>query len=475
MNLCYLIRININPYFSEMGRKGTEFFTNLFKFGSIKKQCSLCLWYMAYKYYIPGIILVLMGFSSGAQVHDTLRVMHYNLLNYRNTTSYCTEQNNNSDKKDGQLKIILKHVKPDIFTVNEMGANWLNPSKILANALNTDGETAYKQAEFASNGSSSLANMLFFNSAKLGLHSQSAINKDKNGFRLVRSLDLYRLFYKDPIALSKGDTTFILVVVVHLKAGSGSSDKSSRAQQTKALMDYFNENNERINYILCGDLNIRSASESSYQSLTKHSNANIRFYDPVDLPATWNNSSTYSSLHSQSTRTSSNGCASGGGMDDRFDFILCGNEVLMNDYHLQYVDGSYRALGQDSKRFNGSINSPTNTSVSKQVADALLNTSDHLPILMDLRVRTQAVSARLMEPLKWSVPNPVENELNIEAQFQIRSISIHAIDGSKVFESSAENGYEVRYSLPQIKAGMYILTAQSASGSTAQKKIYVLQ
>jgi hypothetical protein len=429
---------------------------------------------MTNKYFLTGILLLMVGTNSFAQVHDTLRIMHYNLLNYRNTTSYCTEQNNNSDQKDANLKIIFKHVQPDIFTVNEMGANWLNPSKILSNAINTDGESNYKQAEFASNGSSSLANMLFYNSAKLELHSQSDITKDKNGFRLVRSLDLYRLYYKDSIAHTKGDTNFLLVIVGHLKAGNTSNDQSSRDLQVNAVMDYLNSNNERINYIFCGDLNIKTSSENSYQILTQHTNSNIRFYDPVDVAGPWTNRSTYASLHSQSTHTSTNGCASGGGMDDRFDFILCGNEVLMNDYNLQYIDGSYAALGQDSKRFNGTINSPTNTAVSSTVANALYNMSDHLPIVMDIRVKTQAVSSRSIAPMKWSVTNPVKGQLSIEAQFEIKTVSINAMDGSLVFQSSEKTGFELQYDLPQTKAGVYALRVSSLAGYTAIKKVFIV-
>lgn len=417
------------------------------------------------------VFLLLTAPVAHAQVFDTLRVMHYNLLNYRNSTSFCTEQNNNSDQKDANLKIIFDYVKPDIFTVNEMGANWTNPSKILSNAINVNGESDYKQAEFASNGSSSLVNMLFFNRRKLALHSQFDITKNKDGFRLVRSIDLYRLYYKDAVALAKGDTNFILVAVAHFKAGSTSSDKSSREKEANALMDYLNDNNERINYLLCGDFNIQTSSEASYQALTNHSNANIRFYDPVDAPGAWNNKSTFANLHTQSTRTSSNGCASGGGMDDRFDFILCGNEVLMNDYWMQYIPNSYKALGQDSRRFNGSINSPSNIAVPSNVADALYNMSDHLPVIMDLNVRTQLVSNPHINTPKWSVVNPVKNVLYVESQQEIDELQIWSLQGHLLYEFEGQKGFSFQLEMPPLSEGMYLLKAKAAGDIQLVKKV----
>lgn len=70
-------------------------------------------------------------------------------------------------------------------------------------------------------------------------------------------------------------------------------------------------------------------------------------------------------------------------MDDRFDFILVGNDVMNGTNKLKYVTNTYTAVGNDGQHFNKSINaSPTNTAVPANVADALYYMSDHLPILM---------------------------------------------------------------------------------------------
>ena len=49
-----------------------------------------------------------------------------------------------------------------------------------------------------------------------------------------------------------------------------------------------------------------------------------------------------------------------------------------------YIDDSYTAFGNDGNHFNDAINSGNNFSVSEQIADALHDASDHLPVYMDV-------------------------------------------------------------------------------------------
>ena len=117
--------------------------------------------------------------------------------------------------------------------------------------------------------------------------------------------------------------------------------------------------------------------------LRANSNTYIQFYDPKDKAGSWNNNSNYADLHTQSTRssTSEGGCFSTGGLDDRFDFILCGKEILDNKRGISYIEDSYKAIGNDAQHFNKKtlllqiINQfPIN------VINALYDMSDHLPV-----------------------------------------------------------------------------------------------
>jgi len=72
-----------------------------------------------------GILLVCISLKLNAQ--DTIRMMQYNLLDYNYYNTYCTASNNLEADKDQDIRQIVQYVKPDIFTMCEMGANTLNP------------------------------------------------------------------------------------------------------------------------------------------------------------------------------------------------------------------------------------------------------------------------------------------------------------------------------------------------------------
>ncbi len=158
------------------------------------------------------VSLIIAAVSVGAFAQeDTVRVMQYNLLNYGNYTSYCNTNNNNVDDKDGYLTTILDYVQPDIFTVNELGVDFVGlenqyAQRILDNTLNINGVTKYQKAEHT--GGSYLVNMLYYNSDKLVLHSQDFISNDANNEGLVREIDFYNLYHNDPNLASHNDTVF---------------------------------------------------------------------------------------------------------------------------------------------------------------------------------------------------------------------------------------------------------------------------
>lgn len=423
------------------------------------------------------IILVLLVFTqfSSAFAQDTIRFMHYNLLNYRNTTTQCTNSTNNPETKEGHLETIVSHVKPDILTVNEMGPNWLNPNKLLVNSLNKNGVSYYDQAEFTNNSFSSLTNMLFFNSEKLGLHSQVALENNLDGQEMVRVIDVYKLFVKNG-ALKAGDTTYLTVFVAHLKAGSGSSDKEQRAEMAAAAMEYLKNNHQSHSYFFAGDFNIQTQSEACYQTLTKNTATTIRFYDPKDAPGSWNNNSLYSNLHTQSTHDgdSRGGCFSTGGMDDRFDFILCGKEVMDGTYGVKYVDGTYTALGQDSRRFNGNMSSPASNIIPSAVQNALYEMSDHLPVLMNVSVKDNSVNVRDFSSNQSKLVVSYVSDQSIEIHFPVGSDieTAELIDNTGKVVASMEMGVLNKWVVSRegLSAGVYFIKAVSSNGRVQTQK-----
>jgi endonuclease/exonuclease/phosphatase family metal-dependent hydrolase len=174
---------------------------------------------------------------------------------------------------------------------------------------------------------------------------------------------------------------------VHFKASSGSSNAQQRLAEATILRQHLNSVSGSY-FIVAGDFNIYSNSastEPAFNMLTGESDNNGgRLFDPIDRIGNWHNNSSFSDVHTQSPRTTSFGGGANGGMDDRFDWLFVSESILNNQSRMVYIDDSYTAFGNDGNHFNDAINSGNNFSVSEQIADALHDASDHLPVYMDV-------------------------------------------------------------------------------------------
>lgn len=341
----------------------------------------------------PLLLLALYGNISLAQNEfEIATLFNYNILNYRNSTSQCNGTTNSSSNKEDGLKVLIKHVDPDIICFQEVGNNPTNIDRLLTNVLNTDGETKYNYTNYAATSFSSLMNATYYNTEVFELYEQDAIERNLDNSELVRLIDVITFYYKDPVLAQTLDTTFLTVFVAHLKAGNTTADRNQRAKATAALMDYINNHPEIENFMLAGDLNVYSGSTADFDNLVSSNTPDRRFYDPIQQIGNWNNNASYRFTHTQSTRSSqtNGGCFSGGGMDDRFDFVLISEAIKEDHARVGYINNTYKALGQDGNRFNQTINSPVNTSEPAAVIDALYEVSDHLPVVMSFTLSYSA-------------------------------------------------------------------------------------
>ncbi len=335
---------------------------------------------------------------------DTIRVMHYNLLYYDKTTDFCTPSNNDVNRKNVNLQTITSEFRPDIFTVNEMNGSVSSVDKLLNNVFNINGSSTYKRANYTG---SYLVNMLYYNTEKLELKSQSYV------LTSPRITDMYRLYYKSE-DLINGDTIFITCIVGHLKAGSYQSNIDDRKLAAQQIMAHINNRKLTGNILLMGDFNLYTAQESAFQQFMTPTSTGIRFFDPVNAIGNWHDNSNFAMHHTQSTRTSGD-CHSGGGMDDRFDFILASEAVMEGTAGAQYVVDSYWAYGQDGERLNSSLISPENKSLPADVIDALYQMSDHLPVTLKLYVDNTLLSTPAIDsdvPSRFRVVNPIGGTIN---------------------------------------------------------------
>jgi|GEM_PF-91886 len=308
------------------------------------------------------LLFLLFGCKAFAQ--DTLDVMFYNIWDYPRSSAIV----NRADT----LAKIFDYRLPDIIGICEL-TDSIGADAILNQSLNVGGVTDYARGTFTTNQSPAsgfLHNMLYYNSTKLTLHSESEI------VTLTRDINKYVL-YPNTAGLAFGDTVWLDVFVAHLKAGSSNSDEVLRDSAVAALMTALDAENTNRNRILMGDFNTQTSSDDSYVRMTTGS---WPFIDPINTPGSWHNNPSFAAVHTQCPRTTSFGGSAGGGMDDRYDFIMINAEIQNATMDVGYVPGSYEALGNDGNIFNDAINDPANTAAPMDLLNALLYMSDHVPV-----------------------------------------------------------------------------------------------
>ena len=352
------------------------------------------------------LLLAIASFSAFGSEPDTLKVMQYNLLNYGNNYGGCNNTNNNINDKNAYIRTILSAYYPDIFTVCEMGKSASLPNDFLRNNLNINGTNSWKTSAGSNSGNSSLTNCIFYNSTKVTLMAHTVANT------YTRDVDVYQF----RVNSDETGSTRLVCVVAHLKAGTGSSNEGNRKIMAENVMKHLSANYPGENVLIMGDFNLYTSTELAYRALTNSTSYPYAYFvDPV-YPygvGSWSNNGNFVNYHTQSTHKDDDGCASGGGMDDRFDFILMSESIYGGRDHIKYVNGSYKALGQDGRHFNQNINYLTNTAVSKEVADALYGNSDHLPVIMKLAVGGNiGVNELSANELQYDLyPNPANDKI----------------------------------------------------------------
>lgn len=330
------------------------------------------------------LLLVLIATTGFLSAQETIKMMQYNLLYYGSYTDWCTSTNNNISDKADNLALIIDHVRPDIFTVNEMDPSSYAVNHLLGNALNVNGVSHYRSAAILNQDDGSLINMLYYDNTKLELLSQSSVTTG------LRDINIYELRHRDVVPQVR-----FRVAVGHLKAGSGNDDAGERAAATSEFMDYWSDQSDKRNVIFSGDFNLYGDYEQAYQNLTDPAQGNIQFVDPVDQEGDWSSNYDYRFYHTQSTHYYDDDCPASGGMDDRFDFILVSDDIMSGENSVMYVNGSYTTLGQDGNRYNGSLINPTNNSLPQDILTAMYNFSDHLPVIAEFEIGEAGIAEHL--------------------------------------------------------------------------------
>lgn len=409
------------------------------------------------------IVLSLLYYIVYSQ--DTIKVMTYNLLNYGFYTNYCTTSNNNVSNKNEYLKTIIDYTLPDILGVVEIAPDDTYIDGFLYNVLNQNGRDYYAKTPKSNYSGSSIINMLYYDSRKMTLSFWVSLPTT------YRDINIYTFYFEND-ALQNGDTVYLTCIVMHLKAGNTDSDASDRTAMAQTLMNFLNNFNENTNYLVMGDFNLYSSSEGAYQQLTNHPNANIRFYDFINKSGDWSNNQYFSLYHTQSTHSNSN-CFIGGGLDDRFDFILGNINTITGAKGFKYLANSYTTLGQDGLHFNkGLLDSPTNTTVPSNVLNALYGNSDHLPIISKFIVDNTLSISDYSLPINYYM---IDNKLYINfINPSNADISIKVLDmqGRNVFtDQIPSNMQQYVLDMNNYNKGVYLIDIFNNTDFTSFKII----
>jgi hypothetical protein len=127
-------------------------------------------------------------------------------------------------------------------------------------------------------------------------------------------------------------------------------------------------------------------------------------------------------------------------------------------------------------RFNGSIVSPSNNSIPSNVANALYQQSDHLPVIMDMVVDAHVGVPEYPSNVLINVANPVRDELLIDMQNEEGGhydVAIFAMDGHCIARHSEEldaGTHRLTYPFPFPK-GMYLVVLHNGKGLKITRKV----
>lgn len=399
------------------------------------------------------VFLSFLLVSGALMAQDTLTIMQYNLLQYGNYQGYggCSETTNNTQLKDECIRDILGYVRPDIFGVCEFGATKQLQDDFLRNNLNINGANYWKSDNILNGMGSNIINHIFYDSRKMEMKKHVSLPTSP------RNVDVYE-FYMKTSSLIFGDTIKLVCIVAHPKAGQ--NYESDRLATMTTVMNYVNLHYANQNVLIMGDFNMYRASESGYQILTKtYSNTSALFVDPLASEGgvgSWNNNSQFARFHTQSTRTEGP-CFSSGGLDDRFDFILMSDEVFMGSKQMRYVNSTYKAVGNDGLHFNKSINQNGNIAVMPQLAQALYDCSDHLPVTMKIQVQTHLGVEEHTAAEGFKVyPNPTSGVLTVDIVGKA-AYAILNVMGQTVMSGSI-NGENQQINVSTLPNGLYFIS-----------------
>ncbi len=299
---------------------------------------------------------------------EFLRVVAYNTVNNPDNASEDAAFTTvfdaiGTEVVDGRAK------RPDVIAVAETDAG---SSARLVNLLNNlYGVTSYN----------------IITSSPSGFFDRTAVVYDSSTVSLLGSTELTAGLTHNTVRTllrpvgTSGSADFY-VYAIHLKSGSSSSDKTTRASEAALLRADADALGDGANILYAGDFNLLGSSEGAWSNLTASGNAQA--FDTANSPGEWRDDPAFIDLHTQDPRSN---------MDDRFDFQFVSGELL-DGVGLDYLPGSFHVFGNNGTHTLGSA-IDSGTGASTAVLSALIAASDHLPVVADYQIPEPTCAALL--------------------------------------------------------------------------------
>lgn len=394
---------------------------------------------------------------------DTIRIMTYNLLNYEYYPSYCNDNINIIDEKKNYINTIIDYTLPDIVGFVEV-YNDLAVKYSLLGVMNSNGRDFYDFTPF--NTPNSLSGIVYYNKNKFELFASIEVNVDG-----LRDLKIYSFKLKETTP-----EIHVHIVLGHL--ATSQSGEQDRALQIAALYDKLEQQGHNNNYIIMGDLNVYHEDEAMFDDILRHSNQELRFYDPVEM---MDNEGAMIDLgsyenrfyHTQSTSAynnpNHNECFATGGLDDRFDMILVDDDIMSGEGKILYIENSYTTPGQDGYHYNTYLTDGANNSAPANVIEALQKNSDHLPVYADFIFGEPAgISSFSSNNLKISCNNPATDNLDLSIKLSSPDeveICIFNVLGNQLLKTSRLITRRENLQIPinTFPNGLYIVSVKTTS------------
>lgn len=402
-----------------------------------------------------------MGLAQISAAQLTIDVLSYNVLNFPN----------GSASRIDTLKKILTHYTPDLMLVQELKSE--AGLALIATALNEISPDPYVSGTYEvqqSNPTSSwkLQQNIVYNADIFTLAEESVV------LSTYRDINYFKLYLNDVNLSASLDTVFLHVYVTHLKSSQGTTNEQLRFEMSQVMRAEINALPTNSNVLCGGDFNLYNSSEAAYAHLLTTGLTNT-LVDPINLPGDWHDSGfPNKEILTQSTRLTALSDGASGGLDDRFDFILHSTELNQGNARLDYIDGTYDALGNNGTCYNQDLLNCTSTgNVPDSIISALYYFSDHLPVVFSLS--SDATLGNAVQELNdiQIYPNPVENFLYFTTTLNHPiHLIITDVSGKVIVDANFTNKYG--YDLSSINPGIYLVNLLDGNVLVKREKIFKL-